>query len=679
MTIDSSTSYIDLITLDENENNIIVNRKDSFETEVGNETTIFGQIHKSFDANLVDINKPSFATRGLIDQRINEQTGELEFIKQNKFSFLSKKEYLSKIGVFYNYIEPFITNKELKVCLLLSPGIAFHSALLAINLIGAIPVVIHSTLSIDAIANGLCETCPDIVLLDQDSVKKFVKMTNGGMIEGLKSSLKLCILDNTNMAVKHRSSWETLVESIKKTVSDNTELVESKLLECECPEFKLPEAPKIVKAENDTVLIIYTSGTTADKGKGVLISNKNLVTGIKVVVDHTNTTTKLSKVNYLSFLPPAHMFEHLVSYLVLALDGIYAFGNARTISDKNTFCENGKPGGDISVFKPTTMCVVPLIIQRLKNAIETKVQQSGSISKSLYKYFKKSKCGGSVIGTWLGNKLIFNKISKKLGGNLECVISAGAALDDELKEWFENVCNVDVCEGYGLTESLATGFYSIPVLNTKRRCYVGVPSKTMSAKIDKEEVIEENGVKKIKGQLHLSGDTVVKSYLNAGMITDESGWFNTGDIAQIIVPLNKDKKKTDGKTLEQLHGVIRIMGRGKEQVKLSNGEFYNLADFENLYKNAEGIDNCMVCIGQTSSKPGLLVSTLSSTIEDQIRKEIERIEDKYNIRRGLRVGHISVVNDEWTPENDLITPTMKLKRLKIKQYYEKEFDYLTSV
>eukprot|EP00477_Mikrocytos_mackini_P000011 GAHX01000011.1.p1 GENE.GAHX01000011.1~~GAHX01000011.1.p1 ORF type:complete len:702 (-),score=166.92 GAHX01000011.1:542-2647(-) len=689
--------YIDMIQYNDFEEYIEVMRKEEYDQSFLKENSIFEIIQRIFKDEGDNLETESFAYRQLIDFYFCEETNTTRYIKADNFINLTKQQYLNKIGHIYNHLTKINLQEDSKVCLLLNSGMSFHSSLLATNIIGATPMAIHSTLSDIAISHALIENKPEVIILDQDTIPKFIRLAKVEENKGFIDKIQMLILDQTNMAVRKRKEWEGLVESIKRAVNASIQIIETNLIDDETPEFKFPEAPLNKKEESDIALVIYTSGTTKNKAKGVLITNKNIVSAIDTYYSTASKLLTRKTRMYLSFLPEAHIFEHIASYVLLLHKYLFAFGNPKTLSCSVTVCESGKPGGDIVVYKPSVMCVVPLVAQRLKNSIESAIKSKGKLISKFYNYSQKAKHNHWTVGTWLGDKILFNAIHKKLGGNLVCIISGGAALEDSLKEWIENVCKTPVLEGYALTETSAVGLLSDPLLSEKRKCFVGIPPGNMKVRINKGTVEEGDGMRKIKGQVYLKGNMVAEKYFNIGNIVDEDGWFSSGDIGQIILPITNNNNENDNNkdndsdeinldekevlkniAKEQIAGVIRIISREKELIKLSNGEYYNLTCHEDIYRKVLGIENCMVCIEDHMITPSLLVACEKEYDIEQMKVNIEEIEEQYKVPKPIRIGKVKAVIETWNIENEILTPTMKLRRFKVIERYPEEYKYLVS-
>lgn len=411
--------------------------------------------------------------------------------------------------------------------------------------------------------------------------------------------------------------------------------------------------------EDDLATIVYTSGTTG-RPKGVMLSHHNIFTNAysASIFEHFDDSDI-----FLSFLPLSHMFERTVGYYMPMIIGAeVAF--ARSIE---------KLGEDLISISPTILVTVPRIFERVYNKIHDQLEHKSAIAQFLfnlavkigwYRFLVEQNREGwhPKLLLWpLLNKLVAGKILAKLGGKLELAISGGAALAPNIAKTFIGL-GLTISQGYGLTET--SPVVCSNKLKENKPFSVGQVLKGV------EVALGEND------ELLVKGPTVMLGYWDNESATknviDENGWFHTGDKAKI----------------ENEH--IYITGRIKEIIVLSNGEKVPPSDIE-LAIATESLFEQVIVIGE--AKPfltaiitieesnwkkfakSLSVADDSSSLKLENVKQIllQRINDNLHEFPGYaKIVRAHFVIKPWSIDDNLITPTLKLKRSEIHKKYEKE-------
>ena len=410
---------------------------------------------------------------------------------------------------------------------------------------------------------------------------------------------------------------------------------------------------------DDLATIVYTSGTTG-KPKGVMLSHRNIFTNAHSasIFEHFDEEDI-----FLSFLPLSHMFERTVGYYMPMIIGAKV-AYARSIE---------KLGEDLISIKPTVLVTVPRIFERVYNKIHDQLTLKSSVAQYLFKlavnvgwhrflFQQHREQWHPKLLLWpLLNKLVAGKILTKLGGNLELAISGGAALAPNIAKTFIGL-GLTISQGYGLTET--SPVVCSNKLNDNKPFSVGQVLKDVEVKLGEND------------ELLVRGPTVMLGYWGKEQATkeviDDDGWFHTGDKAKI----------------ENEH--IYITGRIKEIIVLSNGEKVPPSDIE-LAIMSESLFEQVIVIGE--AKPfltaiitieelnwikfaeSLSVATDISSLNLEKVKSIllQRINDNLSDFPGYaKIIRAHYIIKPWTIEDDLITPTLKLKRSKIHERYEIE-------
>ena len=245
---------------------------------------------------------------------------------------------------------------------------------------------------------------------------------------------------------------------------------------------------------------------------------------------------------------------------------------------------------------------------------------------------------------FLCEKLVRRKIKNQFGGNLKAFVSGGGALDQKIGE-FLNSIGLPTLQGYGLTEASPVVSCNIP--GKIKIETVGPPFKTNEVKIAED------------GEILVKGENVMLGYWNMKKETDEvlsDGWLYTGDIGEITK-----------------EGNLKITDRKKEIIVNLGGDNISPSKIENLLCLNEKIKQSFV---YGDKKNYLVALIVSESIEN--KKEIELYLENLNKDLSLveKVKKFKLIEEEFTIENGMLTPTLKLKRKKILEIYKQDLEKL---
>ncbi len=413
--------------------------------------------------------------------------------------------------------------------------------------------------------------------------------------------------------------------------------------------------------------IIYTSGTTG-KPKGVMLSHANMLSNAYATLD---TFVVRGEDVFMSFLPLSHTFERTLGYYLAVMTGAtVAF--ARSIPQLSE---------DLQTIRPTLLISVPRIYERVYGAIRAKLDEGSPLKRKLFKLavdvgwarFEHQQGRGAwrlAFLLWpVLQKLVAQKILDKLGGNLRAAFSGGAALAPEISRVFIGL-GLPIIQGYGLTETSPVITGNPPQNNFPDSA--GKPITGVQVRLGE------------RNELQVKGANVMMGYWNNPEAThamiDADGWLNTGDIARISET-----------------GHVYITGRIKEIIVMSNGEKIPPNDIELAILQDKLFDQVMV-FGE--AKPYLVaLAVVNSEAWLQFCKEAnadaskpEILMDKGIQAKALeriarcvkefpgyaKINRVLLLQEPWTIDNGLLTPTLKLKRPdvvgrfseRIKQLYE---------
>ena len=392
---------------------------------------------------------------------------------------------------------------------------------------------------------------------------------------------------------------------------------------------------------NMPACIIYTSGTSGNP-KGVILSHGGILANCEGAYDLLIPLIQKKEPVFLTWLPLSHSYEHTVQFVQILLGAkiFYAESLEKLLTN-------------MEIAKPTIVTAVPRFYQNLYNKISINFSKQKGIKKKLIdqtiflgkKVLKKEKLNfkEKIINFWC-EKLVRKKIKNQFGGNLQSFVSGGGALDQEIGE-FLNSIGLSTLQGYGLTEASPVVSCNIP--NKIQVETVGPPFKTNTVKIAND------------GEILIKGENIMLGYWNKKKETDEvikNGWLHTGDIGEFT----KD-------------GNLKITDRKKELIVNLGGDNISPTKLENLLCLNENIKQSYV-YGDKKNYLVALIVTNSISNEEKIKEFINKINK--NVSLIEKIKKFKLITQEFTIENRMLTPTLKLKRKEIVKNYKQQLEKL---
>lgn len=423
----------------------------------------------------------------------------------------------------------------------------------------------------------------------------------------------------------------------------------------------LNEAYKNIRSD-ELATIVYTSGTTG-RPKGVMLSHWNILSDANAGI---HAVTIFREDLFLSFLPLSHTLERTVGYYIPVMCGAtVAF--SRSVSQL---------AEDLLTIKPTVLISVPRIFERVYGKIQIQLESKSPIARKLFQLTESigwerfEYLQGRSNNSWrlifwpLLNKLVAQKLLDKLGGRLRFAISGGAPLPDTIAHLFISF-GLPILQGYGLTET--SPVISVNTLEDNIPSSIGPPLPGIEVRLDE------------KMELQTKSDCVMLGYWKNEKATNEifteDGWLKTGDLAKI----------------ENKH--IYITGRLKEILVLSNGEKIPPVDMEIAICLDPLIEQAII-IGE--AKPFLtaivvldpdqwkkLAKRLSLDPKQPESLQDHRVKSKVlskvcgclnNFPGYAQVRQVTLSIEPWTDENQLLTPSLKIRRNVILKHFENEIE-----
>lgn len=426
--------------------------------------------------------------------------------------------------------------------------------------------------------------------------------------------------------------------------------------------------PEELKRRRDSVkpedcsTIMYTSGTTG-LPKGVMLSHFNIVSQLM----NLRQTPALWSDKALSFLPLCHAYERMLVFLYQYLGmTVYYVQSLATI------------GENIKEVRPTMMSAVPRVLEKMFDKIMSAQKNMKPLPRKIftwamdlaqeYKLQDEDRTGWYNFRHWWADKLIYRKIRKNVGGNFDIVVSGAASIQPKLAAFFSAI-GMPVFEGYGATETSPVIAVSCRDRNGREVGTVGFPLPGVEVRIADS------------GEILCRGHNVMMGYFKAPELTaeviDDEGWYHTGDTGKFTQ-----------------FGQVVITGRIKNLFKTSFGKYVNPQIIEEKFCESPFIDN-MVVVGENQKFAAAIISPDFEYLKSWCRQnnvpcenneemvkhsEVNRVFAqeiaKYNPLFGAaeQIKKFEIVPEAWTQQNNILTPTLKVKRFIVQEKYKHLID-----
>ena len=392
----------------------------------------------------------------------------------------------------------------------------------------------------------------------------------------------------------------------------------------------------------DVACIIYTSGTQGNP-KGVVLSHGGILNNCEGALGLLKEFVS-KKPKFLTWLPLSHSYEHTVQFVQIVVGAQVFYAESIEKLIKNM--------GNCS---PEIMTAVPRFYQNLHQKINTNFSKATGIKKFLINQTiklgnkKLNRVQFSLIESLINfvcDLLVRKKIKEQFGGNLKAFISGGGALDKEVG-CFLNAIGLPTLQGYGLTET--SPVVSCNSINEIRVETVGKPFRGNLVKIAND------------GEILVKGENVMLGYWNNEEETNKvlkNGWLSTGDIGEF-----------DGEFL-------KITDRKKDIIITPGGDNISPVKIESDLNKSNFIEQSLVYGDNKPYLVCLIVLSLEykNIKNEEIQREIEKINK--NLSKIEKIKKFFVIKNQFTIENNMMTPTLKLKRYKIIKNYKLELEKL---
>lgn len=422
----------------------------------------------------------------------------------------------------------------------------------------------------------------------------------------------------------------------------------------------------VASRRDDLATLIYTSGTTG-LPKGVMLTHDNLLSDVAGCIE---AVPGLPDEVFLSFLPVSHAFERTVGHFLPVAEG----GEIAYAESVSTLMR------DIPEVRPTIMISVPRLYEKIYAGVMEKLQQGPAFKRYLFAKAQqlgderrrlglqgKQLSGGKAVAWKLLDRLVNAQLRQRLGGRLRLFVSGGAALNPQIARFLLSA-GITVLPGYGLTEAA-------PVLSVNRE--ERIKPETVGPALPGIELKLS-----AEGELLAHGPVVMQGYWNRPEETaetiDTEGWLHTGDKAEI-----------------DAEGYVRIVDRVKEIMVLSNGENVPPAVVEQHLALDPCVLQAMIVADGRDYVAALVVPEVEM-MQQQWQREMGRplpqawrtdagvrdwmlarmVAHTHDLASYMKVQRFMFVDEEWTQESGLLTPTLKLKRRMIVDLHKEDIERL---
>ncbi len=414
----------------------------------------------------------------------------------------------------------------------------------------------------------------------------------------------------------------------------------------------------------DTACIIYTSGTGGNP-KGVMLSHGAMLTNCNGAAHLLKEIlSSLDEIRILSWLPLSHSYEHTLQFFKMGVGAqiYYAEGIDKLLIN-------------MSEAKPHIMTAVPRFYDSLHTRISQGLKKQSKVSQFLFRetlrlgkkvYFNDKLSAYEKIMNNLMNKIVRKKVNKRFGGNLLALVSGGAALNFEVGLYL-SALGLPLLQGYGQTETA-------PVVSANPPSKIKLDTVGTILKGTKVKIAED-------GEILVSGENVMNGYWDDPEATSKTlvnGWIHTGDIGEI-----------------DNEGYLKITDRKKDIIVNAGGDNISPSRIEEKLNIEQEIAQSMMYGDFKNYLVAIIIpdrefikqwasdNKIKFDIDEIIKNKdfiktikdtIERVNNKLSTIEKVR--KFLLINEEFTIENDMMTPTLKVRRFKVKEKYKTELEKL---
>ena len=572
----------------------------------------------------------------VVAERYGAREALLSIRRHGRTESLSAKEFVDAVCRTAAALESRGVARGDRVALFATNRPEWHVVDFACHLLGAVSVPIYPTLNAPQVAYILLDSGAGWIFYDDEAKRDLLSgiVANGGGENGEtdedggeRQALRLVALD-TEAAAEGGTHLDALIAGAPATADAG------------------PAAFGGRVGPDDTASIIYTSGTTGDP-KGVVLSHRNFVSNILACQELYPLG---EEDRALSFLPLSHVFERTVDYLFFYRGVSIHYSPAIE-----------RVAGLMPEVRPTVLCSVPRLYESAYVRIQNTFASQPAARRRLIDWAlkvgrRRAERGGAALRGLLADRLVFRKIKQRFGGHLRFAISGGAAIADEVAEFFDAI-GIRLYQGYGLTETAPVLAVEYP--GASRRGSVGKAAPGVELRIAED------------GEILARTEGLMQGYWNKPEATaeaiDADGWFHTGDIGRL----------DDG-------GYLYITDRKKDLLVTSGGKNIAPQPIEQMLIAHPAVAQVVVVgdgypylnvliVPNYAEPPAPFTDMAPSEFrqDPRLQELVQGLLDRANERLPTheRVRRFRLLERELTLEEGEITPTLKVRRKIVNERY----------
>jgi long-chain acyl-CoA synthetase len=400
--------------------------------------------------------------------------------------------------------------------------------------------------------------------------------------------------------------------------------------------------------EDDLFTYIYTSGTTGPP-KACMITHRNYYSMVGAVDDVPRFIGPDDLI--LLYLPLAHNFGRCLHLL------------AGYVGCSIAFCPDPTRVGDFAAHvKPTVLPSVPRVFEKVHTAVQANFDEASGVKRKLIDWALRvgrraselEQAGkpipaGLALQHGLADRLVYRKVKAKLGGRLRLPISGGAPLAKEIAEFFHSI-DILICEGYGQTECTTASNVNMPGhfrFGTVGPAIPGIEVRTA----DDGEVL-------VRGPNVFAG--YYKDEAATREVVDGEGWLHTGDVGSIE------------------DGFLTITDRKKDIIVTAGGKNVSPQNIENEIKASKYVSQALVIGDRRPYLTALITLDEAAKGLSDPQRLIDEVVDEVNRDKASfeQVKRFAILDRDFSPEHDEVTPTLKLKRKVCAEHFAGEIEKL---